>query len=270
MQSGVRSSAGSTPCSYRPWPHSCIEEKSEWIALQSPVKVERAAGTRAGDNSDVRAMISAGGIRSSGRGRRLRTRIRSWARSRWPLLPPFTETPGMAGVPLVPVPAPPGPGYGEIPPFAMGSDPGPVPSLPAPEPGPENPCLGPSPRPTPPPPPDPPKPGLSLPVVDMAKAPLPPLPGNPTFIGADWKRPHRRRCRRYCWWERCGHAGVQRASQSYAAISSTLASQRTSAGDRWSRCYNRDPCPSLPPPIVALHPLPTGLLAGQPKCFPAH
>ena len=26
------------------------------------------------------------------------------------LLPPFTETPGIAGVPLVPVPAPPGPG----------------------------------------------------------------------------------------------------------------------------------------------------------------
>ena len=63
----------------------------------------------------------------------------------------------------------------------MGSDPGPVPSLPAPEPGPENPLPGPSPRPTPPPPPDPPMPGLSPPVGDMAKAPLPPLPGNPTF-----------------------------------------------------------------------------------------
>ena len=47
-------------------------------------------------------------------------------------LPPLTETPGIAGVPLVPVPAPPEPGYGEIPPRAAGSDPGPAPSLPAP------------------------------------------------------------------------------------------------------------------------------------------
>src|ERR1700730_12722106 len=63
----------------------------------------------------------------------------------------------------------------------MGSDPEPVPSLPAPEPGPENPLPGPSPRPMPAPPPDPPRPGLSPPVGDIAKAPLPPLPGSPTF-----------------------------------------------------------------------------------------
>src|ERR1700732_4668525 len=63
----------------------------------------------------------------------------------------------------------------------MGSDPEPVPPLPAPEPGPENPLPGPSPRPMPAPPPDPPRPGLSPPVGDMAKAPLPPLPGRPTF-----------------------------------------------------------------------------------------
>src|ERR1700693_671610 len=63
----------------------------------------------------------------------------------------------------------------------MGSDPGPVPSLPAPAPGPENPAPGPPPRPMPPPPPDPPRPGLSPPEGDIARAPLPPLPGRPTF-----------------------------------------------------------------------------------------
>src|SRR5579862_2889815 len=63
----------------------------------------------------------------------------------------------------------------------MGSEPGPVPSLPAPAPGPENPLPGPSPRPTPLPPPDPPKPGLSPPEGDIAKAPFPPLPGRPSF-----------------------------------------------------------------------------------------
>src|SRR6202040_2051654 len=96
------------------------------------------------------------------------------------LLPPFTETPGIAGEPLGPVPAPPGPGYGELAPRALGSDPGPLPSLPAPGPGPENPLPGPSPRPIPSPPPDPPRPGLSPPDGDIAKAPLPPLPGIPT------------------------------------------------------------------------------------------
>jgi len=54
--------------------------------------------------------------------------------------------------------------------------------LPAPDPGPENPLPGPSPRPMPLPPPDPPIPGLSPPAGDMAKAPLPPLPGRPTFV----------------------------------------------------------------------------------------
>src|SRR6266478_2318122 len=63
----------------------------------------------------------------------------------------------------------------------MGSEPGPVPSLPAPGPGPENPLPGPSPRPIPDPPPEPPSPGLSPPEGDIAKAPLPPLPGMPTF-----------------------------------------------------------------------------------------
>src|SRR6266853_6417046 len=63
----------------------------------------------------------------------------------------------------------------------MGSDPGPAPSLPAPEPGPENPLPGPLPWPIPAPPPAPPRPGLSAPAGDIASAPLPPFPGMPTF-----------------------------------------------------------------------------------------
>jgi len=54
------------------------------------------------------------------------------------------------GLPLVPLPAPPGPGYGEIPLRALRSDPRPVPSLPAPDPSPEKPLPGPVPRPIPP------------------------------------------------------------------------------------------------------------------------
>jgi len=49
------------------------------------------------------------------------------------VLPPRTSTPGTAAEPLVTVPAPPGPGVGEIPPRAFMSEPRPEPVLPAPE-----------------------------------------------------------------------------------------------------------------------------------------
>ena len=51
-----------------------------------------------------------------------------------PVLPPRTSTPGTAGDPVAALPAPPGPGVGEIPPWAVESDPTPFPVLPAPEP----------------------------------------------------------------------------------------------------------------------------------------
>src|SRR6202795_750693 len=98
------------------------------------------------------------------------------------VVPPCTETPGIAGVPLLPVPAPPGPGYGEIPPRAFGSEPRPVPCLPAPEPSPCNPLAGPLPLPMPDPPPLPPRPLFAVPLGDMAIAPGPVEFGNPTFV----------------------------------------------------------------------------------------
>src|ERR1700728_2716597 len=48
------------------------------------------------------------------------------------VLPPRTSTPGTVGDPVGAVPAPPGPGVGEIPARALGSEPWPVPVLPAP------------------------------------------------------------------------------------------------------------------------------------------
>src|SRR5271163_2260513 len=50
------------------------------------------------------------------------------------VLPPRMSTPGTAGEPVGALPAPPGPGVGEIPPCAVGSEPTPVPVLPAPGP----------------------------------------------------------------------------------------------------------------------------------------
>src|SRR5579863_2452920 len=97
------------------------------------------------------------------------------------LLPPATETPGTAGDPLVALPAPPGPGVGEIPAFAAGSDPCPVPVLPPPVPAPFKALPAPSPRTIPEPPPVPPSPGLSPPAGDMASEPGLALAGNPTF-----------------------------------------------------------------------------------------
>lgn len=61
------------------------------------------------------------------------------------VLPPLIETPGTAGVPLVALPAPPGPALGEIPPRAFGSEPRSVPDLPAPGPSPVMPLPEPSP-----------------------------------------------------------------------------------------------------------------------------
>jgi hypothetical protein len=98
-----------------------------------------------------------------------------------PLLPPRTETPGTAGDPLAPLPVPPGPAPGEIPPRAIGSEPGPVLSFPPPGPGPENPLPEPLPRPIEVPPPAPPRPGFAPPEGDMARDPDPPVPGTPTF-----------------------------------------------------------------------------------------
>jgi len=97
------------------------------------------------------------------------------------LLPPCTETPGAGGLLTVPFPAPPGPGYGEIPDLARVSEPRPVPDLVAPDPSPVRPLPGPEPLPIPVPPPEPPKPGLSPPAGDKARAPGPPLLGRPTF-----------------------------------------------------------------------------------------
>ena len=98
------------------------------------------------------------------------------------VVPPCTDTPGTAGVPLVPDPAPPGPGYGEIPPWALGSEPRPAPALPAPEPSPCNPLPEPLPLPMPAPPPLPPRPLLAVPLGDMASAPPPVEFGSPALV----------------------------------------------------------------------------------------
>src|ERR1700686_414640 len=97
------------------------------------------------------------------------------------VVPPCTETPGAAGVPLVLVPVPPAPGYGEMPPRAFGSEPRPTPSLPAPEPSPCNPLPEPLPLPMLAPPPLPPIPFFAVPSGDMASAP-PVEFGTPTLV----------------------------------------------------------------------------------------
>jgi hypothetical protein len=58
------------------------------------------------------------------------------------VLPPRTSTPGTAGAPVGALPAPPGPGVGEIPPPTLGSEPTLVPVLPAPEFAPARPLPG--------------------------------------------------------------------------------------------------------------------------------
>ena len=69
-----------------------------------------------------------------------------------------------------------------MPPRALGSDPRPAPSLPAPEPSPCNPLPGPLPLPMLDPPPLPPSPALDVPLGDMARAPAPVEFGTPTFV----------------------------------------------------------------------------------------
>lgn len=99
------------------------------------------------------------------------------------VLPPRTSTPGAAGIPVGAAPEPPGPGVGEIPAWALGSEPRAEPDLPAPVASlvvfPARPLPGPEPAPMPVPPPEPPRPGLSPPEGDRAREPLPPLPGTP-------------------------------------------------------------------------------------------
>src|SRR5271170_1183983 len=103
------------------------------------------------------------------------------------VLPPRTSTPGAAGDPVGAVPAPPGPGVGEIPARAFGSEPWPAPDFAAPEFSPVvfsgafsvRPLPGPVPVPMPEPPLDPPRPGLLPPAGDRASDPLPPVPGMP-------------------------------------------------------------------------------------------
>src|SRR5208337_4559265 len=95
------------------------------------------------------------------------------------LLPPCTETPGTGGLLREPFPAPPLPGYGEIPALADVSEPRPVPCLVAPDPSPLSPLPEPTPLPIPVPPPEPPSPGLSPPPGDIASDPGPPLFGSP-------------------------------------------------------------------------------------------
>src|ERR1700678_28433 len=96
------------------------------------------------------------------------------------VLPPRTSTPGTTGAPVGALPAPPGPGVGEIPPRVLGSEPTLVPVLPAPDFPPFKPLPGPSPWPMLAPPPAPPTPGLSPPEGDIASEPLL-LPGMPTL-----------------------------------------------------------------------------------------
>ena len=96
------------------------------------------------------------------------------------VLPPRTSTPGTAGEPVGALPAPPGPGVGEMPPRAVESEPWPASDLPVPEPSAVRPLPGPLPCPMLAPPPRPPRPGLSPPEGDMARAPFAPLPGMPT------------------------------------------------------------------------------------------
>src|SRR5262249_22807324 len=75
----------------------------------------------------------------------------------------------------------PGPGYGDIPPFAISEEPCPAPVLPDPPLSPKVLAPGPSPWPIPDPPPEPPIPGLSPPPGDIARDPVPAVPGIPTF-----------------------------------------------------------------------------------------
>src|ERR1700758_1049150 len=92
---------------------------------------------------------------------------------------PAIDTPGTGGWPLVPLPAPPGPGYGEIPLREFGSDPFPVPAFAAPVPSPVIPLPGPFPWPKPAPPTETPSPGLLPPECDMAIDPGVAFPGTP-------------------------------------------------------------------------------------------
>src|SRR5712671_6611600 len=97
------------------------------------------------------------------------------------VLPPRMSTPGTAGEPMGTLPAPPGPGVGEMPPREFRSAAWPGPGLPAPVPSPVRALPGPIPRTRPVPPPDPPKPGLSPPEGDIASEPFTPFPGMPTL-----------------------------------------------------------------------------------------
>src|SRR5690349_2052231 len=97
------------------------------------------------------------------------------------LLPPWTETPDIEGLPP-PFPAPPPPGYGDVPARAIASEPRPEPSFAEPVPSPTGPLAGPVPIAVPLPPPAPPTPGFAPPEGDMASAPAPPLPGTPTVF----------------------------------------------------------------------------------------
>ena len=99
------------------------------------------------------------------------------------MLPPWTEMPAVLGTPVrLPVPAPPGPGMGEVPALAVELAPGPLPdfALPAPLPS----CAAPEPAPVvfPAPPPVPPIPAVAPPVGDIAKAPREPMSGTPTVV----------------------------------------------------------------------------------------
>src|SRR5579862_1356346 len=96
-------------------------------------------------------------------------------------LPPLMSTPRTGGAPEGALPAPPGPAVGEMPPFAMGSEPFPVAAFPAPGPVPFIALPGPFPRPMPLPVPVPPRPAFSAPDGDMDNEPAPPLLGTPTF-----------------------------------------------------------------------------------------
>jgi hypothetical protein len=98
-------------------------------------------------------------------------------------LPPRMSTPEAAEEPVGAVPAPPGPGVGEMPSWALGSEPWPAPDFPAPE---FSELIfsvralpGPAPVRIPEPPPEPPRPGFSPPEGDMANDALPPVPGTP-------------------------------------------------------------------------------------------
>src|SRR5271165_2585810 len=95
------------------------------------------------------------------------------------LSPPETETPGTRDAPWLRLPAPPGPGIGELPVRSKGLAARPSPTAVEPEPTHTGELPELNPRPIPLPFPAPPAPGAALPVGDIAKVPFSTFAGRP-------------------------------------------------------------------------------------------